>query len=90
MKLIYTLSFVFFTAISTLGFANSAKLQTASKGTDTTPPAESGSKYLLFKKVSTPIQTFAVTEEGKERVIFKIRENVNGRIRIIKIDDNNN
>ena len=90
MRLIYILPFVFFTAISTLGFANGPRLHAASKNTDNIPSSESGSKYLSFKKVSTPIQTFAVTEEGKERVIFKIRENVNGQIRIIKIDDNNN
>ena len=90
MRLIYILPFVLLTAVSTLGFANGPIVKVTNKNTDNIHSSEPGSKYLTFKKVSTPIQTFAVTEEGKERVIFKIRENVNGQTRIIKIDDNNN
>lgn len=88
MKSIYILSFVFFTAISTLGFADGLKVKGLEKNTNTIP-SDPGSVYLSFKKVSTPIQTFAIIEEGKERVIFKIRQPSNGQVRIIKIDDNN-
>ena len=88
MKSIYILSFVFFTAISTFGFANGLNVKSLESNTNTTP-RDPGSSYLSFKKVSTPIQTFAIIEEGKERVIFKIRQPSNGQVRIIKIDDNN-